>query len=402
VALTVKQSRGVFVEYGEDGIALDPDRKLTDLPIFVTHAHADHSSSFKNPDPIKYATEPTYRLLEALRWRKLNNWKPIKIGDKVKIGEIEVQPLNAGHVLGSVQYEVSTPEGTVLYTGDLSMGNSYTMEPARAVNCDLLIIETTFGAPQFKFPQRKEVALEMIRWAVMEAIPAGYVPAFRTDSLGNAQEIISIFNRMTNLPVVTAKSATKVSDVYRQFGHKLDYVDAYTPEGQELLESGRCVVIAPKSAKLGIENLDPALASGWAAIMRNKAKAFPLSDHADFRELLSFIKRCRPKRVLTFHGGAMTRGFANYVKKRLGIDAGPLTKRQETLMGPVSQAEMRRKACAKHIVRAVRIPGFVYTEPWMVREMARRGFSKGETEAALRHLIEVRVLKATSNGVSLS
>jgi Cft2 family RNA processing exonuclease len=382
VALTVRQSRGVFVEYGEDGIALDPGRKVTDLPIFVTHAHGDHASSFKNPEPVKYATEPTYRLLEALNYKGLNNWKQVTIWDKVKIGE--------------------TPEGTVLYTGDISMGNSYTMEPARAVNCDLLIIETTFGAPQFKFPPRKEVALDMIRWAVMEAIPAGYVPAFRSDALGNAQEIISIFNRMTNLPVVTAKNATKVSDVYRQFGHKLDYVDFNTPEGQELLESGRCVVIAPKGAKLGIENLDPALASGWAAIMRNRAKAFPLSDHADFRELLSFIRRCRPKRVLTFHGGKMTRGFAEYVKKRLGIDAGPLTKRQETLMGPVSNGETRRKACAEHIVRAVRIPGFVYTEPWMVREMARRGFSKGETEAALRHLVDVGVLEPTSTGVRLS
>jgi len=53
-------------------------------------------------------------------------------------------------------------------------------------------------------------------------------------------------------------------------------------------------------------------------------------------------------------------------------------------------------------VRAVRIPGFVYTEPWMVREMARRGFSKGETEAALRHLIEVGILETTSTGVRLS
>jgi hypothetical protein len=38
----------------------------------------------------------------------------------------------------------------------------------------------------------------------------------------------------------------------------------------------------------------------------------------------------------------------------------------------------------------------------MVREMARRGFSKGETEAALKHLLEVGVLEATSNGVILS
>jgi len=53
VALTVRQSKGVFVEYGEDGIALDPGRKVTDLPIFVTHAHGDHAASFQNAEPVK-------------------------------------------------------------------------------------------------------------------------------------------------------------------------------------------------------------------------------------------------------------------------------------------------------------------------------------------------------------
>ncbi len=402
MALTIKQDRGIIIEYGDDGIALDPDRRDTDYPVFITHAHADHSSSFKNPNLLKYSTEPTYRLLEALRWRKLTNWKPLKIGDRVRVGELEVKPLNAGHVLGSVEYEISTPEGTVLYTGDLSLGNSYTMEPARAIKCDLLVIETTFGAPQFKFPRRSEIALDIIRWAVMEAIPAGYIPAFRTDSIGNAQEIISIFNRMTNLPVVTAKSATQVSDVYRRFGHSLEYVDSSTNEGRELLDSGKCVVIAPKGAKLKIKNLDPALASGWASIMKNNTRAFSLSDHADFRELLSFIRRCKPRRVLTFHGGAMTRNFSDYVRKRLGIDAKPLTKRPESINGPISQGELRKKACAENILRTVRIPGFVYTEHWMIREMARRGFSKEETKSALEYLLNNGILEQSSNGVKLS
>jgi Cft2 family RNA processing exonuclease len=402
VALTIKQDKGIIIEYGDDGIALDPDRRNTDYPVFITHAHADHSSSFKNPNLLKYSTEPTYRLLEALRWKNMTNWKPLKIGDKVRVGELEVKPLNAGHILGSVEYEISTPEGTVLYTGDLSLGNSYTMEPARAIKCDLLIIETTFGAPQFKFPRRSEIALNIIRWAVMESIPAGYIPAFHTDSIGNAQEIISIFNRMTNLPVVTVRSATKVSDVYRRFGHKLEYVDSLTSEGKELLDSGKCVVVAPKGAKLNIENLDPALASGWASIMKNKAKAFPLSDHADFRELLSFIRRCRPKRVLTFHGGAMTRDFPDYVRKRLGIKANQLTKRPETINGPISQGELRKKACADNILRTVRIPGFEYTQHWMIREMARRGFSKEETKSALEYLLNNGVLEQSSNGVKLS
>ena len=401
MALTVRRSRGVVVECGDSGVVFDPSNS-SEHPIFVSHAHADHASSFRKPDPLKYSTEPTYRLLEALGWRRLGNWKPISVGESVRVGDIDVTAHNAGHVLGSVQFEAATPEGTILYTGDFSLGNSYTMETAEAVRCDLLVIETTFGAPMFKFPRRQDVALEMVRWAVMEAIPAGRIPTFRTDSIGNAQEVISAFNLLTSVPVVTSRSATRVSDVYRSYGHDLDYVDADSPEGRELLDDGKCVLIAPKGAKFKRDNLDTALASGWAVMMGNRGRAFPLSDHADFRELLTFIRRCRPRRVLTFHGGKMTRGFAEYVRKRLGIDAGPLTGREETIQGPVTRGELRMKVCYEQLIRTVRIPGFEYTSPWLVKEMARRGFTRSETEAALAYLVDRRVLELTASGVRLT
>ena len=42
--------------------------------------------SFKNKELTKHATEPTYKLLEAMRWAKLQNWKPISVGDTIKLG----------------------------------------------------------------------------------------------------------------------------------------------------------------------------------------------------------------------------------------------------------------------------------------------------------------------------
>ena len=402
LALTVRYNKGVIVEYAGSGVVFDPTYNSTEYPVLVTHAHADHAAAFKYPDLVKYSTEPTYRLLEGLRWGRLYNWRPISVRDRVRFGDIEVRAHNAGHVLGSTQFEAVTPEGTILYTGDFSLGNSYTMEAAEAVGCDILVIESTFGAPMFKFPKRREVALDMVRWALMEAIPGGKVPAFRTDSIGNAQEIISAFNALTKLPVVTARSATRVSDVYREYGHALDYVDAESPEGRELLESGRCALVVPKGAKIEGESLETALVSGWAVIMRRRGRAFPLSDHSDFRELLSFIRRCHPKRVLTFHGGALTRGFPEYVRKRLGIDARPLTSREETIMGTVTRGEMRMRACYEQILRTVRIPGFEYANPWLVKEMARRGFTRSETEAAIEHLLGRNVLSATPSGVKLA
>jgi hypothetical protein len=197
------------------------------------------------------------------------------------------------------------------------------------------------------------------------------------------------------------KNVTRVSDVYREYGYNLDYIDAASPEGQELIESSKCILIAPKGAKLKYDNLDVALASGWATIMRKRTRAFPLSDHADFGELIKFIKHCHPKRVLTFHGGAITRGFPEYVRKRLKIDARPLTSREETLMGTVSYGERRMKACVDQLIRVIRIPGFEYTLSWLVKEMARRGFTRSETEVALKQLLKKNIIEMTSIGVKL-
>ncbi|MQY82759.1 MBL fold metallo-hydrolase, partial [archaeon] len=120
----MRRSRGVIVEYRDSGVTFDPSN-ASEHPIFVSHAHADHASSFRKLNLVKYATEPTYKLLENLGWKNLGNWRPISVGETVKVGDIEVRALNAGHVLGSVQFEAVTPEGTILYTGDFSLGNSY-------------------------------------------------------------------------------------------------------------------------------------------------------------------------------------------------------------------------------------------------------------------------------------
>ena len=402
MALRVRQQRGVIVEYKGSGVVLDPTGNGHSYPIFVSHAHADHAAAFKYPERQKYATEETYQLLHSLGWKHLDNWQRIKLGDKIKIDDLVIRVHNAGHVLGSVQFEVNTPEGTVLYTGDIGLEESYTMHPADPVDCDILVVETTFGAPMFSFPKRRDIALDMVRWATMEAIPAGLIPTLKTDSIGNAQEVIHIFNTLTKLPVVTTKSATKVSDVYKCFGYNLEYYDYKSPEGEELLESGKCAIISPKGSKLTNGNLDTALASGWAVLFKGRQRAFALSDHADFKSLLSFIRHCKPKRVLTFHGGNMTKEFPEYVRKKLGVEAHPLTSKEETLNGTIQRGENRIKACVNQVLRTIRIPGFEYGTPWLEKELAKQGYSSGEMEETIDFLVNRGILVKTEKGVKMS
>jgi putative mRNA 3-end processing factor len=335
-----------------------------------------------------------------MRWKRLDNFKPIKIDEKIKLDDIEVRIHNSGHVLGSVEFEVYTPEGKVLYTGDIGTENTFTMDSATPVECDILVIETTFGSPIFSFPKRDNLAIAIYKWAVNTVIQ-GRIPTFKTDSIGNAQEVISILNNYTNLPVITTKSVSRATDVYKTLGYNLSSVDAKTVEGRELLDCGKCALVTPKGSKPIIDNAETALVSGWASIFGRNRTAFPLSDHADYKNLLSFIRRCKPKRVLTFHGGNFTKDFHRHINKILGIPSSPLTSTAQTITGPRIDNEARIRICSKHIIRSIRIPGFLYKQKWLEKELGRQGFTREETEKSINYLIEKGVLSETIDGISL-
>lgn len=322
--LTVKWKDGISVEHEKTRILLDPQvRPPAASDVFVTHAHYDHSRAFNYPRPRKHSTQETRDLLKTYG-KKIVNWRPVYLGQGLRMGGMRVLAHNAGHILGSSQYEVVAPEGRMVYTGDINFVDTATTSAAEPVECDVLIIESTFGLPSFVFPPKDQVALDMVKWAV-NSIKRGKIPAFRTDALGNAQEIIRIFNDLTTLPVTTHRRVTGINRVYKAHGYKLDYLDIQSEEANEVASSGECVFVAPKGFNLSERpRFNAAFVSGWALWSRGGKKAFPLSDHADFPHLLKFVEACKPKTVLTCHGGRFNNAFAKQVTKRLGIEARPL------------------------------------------------------------------------------
>ena len=81
-----------------------------------------------------------------------------------------------------------------------------------------------------------------------------------------------------------------------------------------------------------------AVLTGWAVDPNCRFRyqtdaAFPLSDHADFTDLVEFVKRVAPKRIFTLHGFAAD--FAATLRAR-GVEAWAL--------GADNQLEMRLPA----------------------------------------------------------
>lgn len=381
--LSVKWAGGILVEYNDTNAIFDSQiNNIDNSNIFITHAHYDHAKGFSCQDVKKYSTKETYCLAKTFRKMEISNWHAVEKSQRVKIDDLEVRAHNAGHVLGSVQYEVISPEGSLVYTGDINPSDSFTAEAAKIVPCDILVIEATFGSPCI-FPSRKDIALEITKWAE-ESISLRKVPVFQADPLGNAQELVCILNRLTKIPVMTHPKISSINRIYESSGRKLDFVDAKSEEAKELFSSKNCAFIAPKQPNLEQnDNFNVGYVSGWASRFSGERTPFLLSDHADFYRLLEFVKEVKPKKVLTCHGSrGASEIFAKNVTKILGIDAKPLSTREEFLPKACMQFEKWRiDVCREQILDMLRIPGFTYPKNWILSQLLNTQWEFAEREA---------------------
>ncbi|MEM2526774.1 MAG: MBL fold metallo-hydrolase [Candidatus Bathyarchaeia archaeon] len=323
MSLRIKWESGVLIEHKDTKIILDPySRSLNHRAALVTHAHLDHSHAFKVNHILKFSSEETGELVALDGISRMDRWRPIREGERIAIDDIEVTPHSSGHVLGSYEFEIITPEGTILFTGDLNTREHRTVRPAEPVQCDVLIIESTFGSPDFVFPPDETIAKDIVDWA-SKVLSAGKIPVFQADSLGNAQEVIRVFNENTTIPIVSHRRISRVNRVYEMHGYRMEYIDMEDERAHELISNRNAVIVAPKRLDLSFRtDYVSALVSGWA--LKFRRKSFPLSDHADFPNLMEFIGRCRPKIVLTYHGGRHNSILAKYVEKKLKIRAYPI------------------------------------------------------------------------------
>ncbi len=228
---------------------------------------------------------------------------------------------SAGHVLGSAQLLIEGDAGRFVYTGDFKLGRAYTCEPAEVKPCDTVLMECTYGRPQYVFPSRDEVEEQMIDFA-LRALEDGAAPIFYAYSLGKAQEAMAILGK-ANIPLTLHGAVEGIAQVYTQCGVRLpawETYDATTYDGSRALiwpPSGKSTPLAVRDKPVRTAVLTGWALGGSARYQYGVDAAFALSDHADFPALLDYIERAQPRKVL------LTHGWKDFVwrLRRMGIDA---------------------------------------------------------------------------------
>jgi len=216
IAVKTKKTQ-VLLDYGvmlshEPGFPMHIPPKNLDA-IILTHSHLDHSGAIpifhihgKKPLYTNKLTSELSELLisdfihlssyylpfEYLELKSMmRSSKHVDFGVEEKIGDIEFQLFNAGHIPGSAQILIDAEGKKLLYTGDFNTEDTRLLKGAEMEynDVDAVIIESTYAGEEHT--ERSELEKKFVADAadIIERGGTVLVPAF---GVGRSQEIACI------------------------------------------------------------------------------------------------------------------------------------------------------------------------------------------------------------------
>lgn len=278
-----------FLRSGETTVSLD---SLGGDVCYVSHAHSDHSQPCRTPVPL-IASPETYALTKAK-------------GKLVSLPGVTLH--NAGHIFGSTQIRAEQDGRTVAYTGDFKLRDGLTTKKAEIIPCDTLIIEGTYGREEYSFQPPETLYEQMAKWCKR----AGAITVFGAYRTGKAQEMIKFFNEYLGVAPLVDKRIAEVAAMYQLLGEKLDYLRLGTEEAEEAMRDEFFAILPHHNVNYALgsqlaeaygREVRTALVTGWAQTHAYPVdKVFPLSDHADFSEIVEYCEHSGAGRIYCCHG----------------------------------------------------------------------------------------------------
>ncbi|MFC5971096.1 mRNA 3'-end processing factor [Halomarina salina] len=303
--------------------ANDPDGDVNVL----SHAHGDHL--YRNAPDEVICSALTAALARA---RREDEPHPRTVEDHPFV---DLSP--AGHIPGSRATLVTDPESgrRILYTGDCSTRERFGMDGLAPPDADVLVVETTYGRPEYEFAPQAELEREIVDFLDDTEGPLllfGY-------TLGRAQGLQLLVERSSRTRPYVTEATERVNETIESV-ERVDYGARRYREDTELGEDDVLVLPSQTSKLTFVDHIVEETGatkvgfSGWATNSSFKFRGgydetFVLSDHCDFSELVEVVEQVDPETVYTQHGFAEE--FADHCVS-LGYEAQAL-KRNQTSLG---------------------------------------------------------------------
>ena len=300
--------------------------------VFYSHAHSDHI-----PRRIPKTDIITSNTTKILLRNFIKNYEEGNFFESYTIDDTTFTQKSSGHIVGSTALIIESTEGKLVYTGDVSLRDKGFLEPFSPEKCDILIIESTFGNPEYTFPPYNDVikeAQEKITGYIENNIPVvlmGY-------ALGKAQMLYNAFSHLSeniimhgaNFKINSLLLNEKIKGAIQATAYTEAKESSFLEQNNDWilftpLKSGRDFFFSYLKKKYDVKLF---AFTGWAISDSYDYRmavdhSYPISDHADYKELVEICKESNPDQIYTIYG--YSNRFAGELRK-LGFNAIPLSK----------------------------------------------------------------------------
>ncbi len=293
---------GLYCEPGD--FFVDPTRAV-DRAV-ITHGHSDHARPGHRH---VLATAETIAIMRA-RYGDEAGASPqaLRCGETIRLNDVTVTLMPAGHVLGSAQAVLEHRGSRVVVSGDYKRRRDPTCAAFEPQACDVFITEATFGLPVFRHPPDKHEIGRLLHSLLLFPERAHLVGVY---ALGKCQRVIALSREAGyDEPIYIHGALAGLCELYESLGVALGPLRLAT--GASKAELAGKIVLAPPGAmadRWSRRLPDPvsALASGWMRVkQRAKARGVELplviSDHADWDELTLTLHDTGAPEIWVTHG----------------------------------------------------------------------------------------------------
>ena len=288
----------------------------------------------------------------------------ITFGQEFEIGRSLIETHFAGHVPGSIMPVIESDGNRVLYTSDFNTISTRLLNGANAKefkNIDALITETTYAYKEH--PPREETE-KLFLEAVEETIDNGGIALIPVFAVGRAAEILMVLNSIKpKFPIYLDGMAREATEIILHYPELLrdpralkdafeKSIPIYTDEEREEILSSPCAIVTTGGCieggpvsfylnKLYSNSKSSLLFTGYQiphtagrflletgryrtqnidVKVKMNVQNFDFSAHIGRTQLLEFIKKLRPGKIICMHGDNCQE-FAAEIKNNIGIDA---------------------------------------------------------------------------------
>ena len=334
--------------------------------VLLTHAHLDHSGMIPwlcgHADQSILTTELTSVVSnvlhkDSIKIAKMEGYAapynsndiretehsilPVESGQNKMLGDqFELRCHTAGHIPGSLMFELHG-EKTMLFTGDFNVVDTHLVKGTKPVQCDILFLETTYAGREHP-AQRAELEKQFLD-KIDDVVGRGGVAVIPSFAVARSQEIAMIL-RKSGHNIWYDGMGKKISKLFLKHPNELRSVDelkqainklnfVYSDHGRKKAVKSEVIItssgmmdggpVLSYMNKLKGDKKSAVLLTGYqvegtnSRLLVEKGKLdfygvveniaceveyFDFSGHAGHSELIEFARKCKPEKIVLFHG----------------------------------------------------------------------------------------------------